>query len=836
MGAVGRLACACLLAGLVPSAGHALLEGRTPLTYDIGPERIAIDGDLSDWSDRAFSVGPLTGDGRTLPADDFDVRVRFGWDATGLAVAISVSDDEANEAGDRVREGRYDAVEIRVSDGLDGRRFLIAAVAPGVDPARPELRVEVDPRGSVVVAPTAAARRTEGGYAVEMRVPLEPFGAGAGSRLAVNVVARDRDRAGGLFTVTWFPWRDLSVGGMSHVVRLADTASEPVPGDAQGRYPEYLTTEVGVTADVSLAGRRVVFVDGEREVAAGVLEAADGRAVATLTGAMPPRGRPYADPAIRVDGGGRIPVTIPNADEQRAWRFTWQRIRFDAYAFSGSTFPEARLIDPLTAEHLVGPYAIETAYYDRNYDRVDAPDGNGRYGAVVTITAEETGRVYRRFRTLYKYSGRVRWWERDVDASIALPDEFGIDPVVAEASGKTVADYLKWRFVDGLYRDQRAGALLAGLAERVPGKDAPTVYDDVWAADRSWWVGLKRKVYGMPPAEPINCPTGVFKGRARELVMGPDAEAGFREGFSAAIAAACGAWLAESGQPFSVCIARNGRIAHLASYGEIDGRPVTLSTPAPIASITKLLTGTLMAMAIEHGGVDPDAPVATYLPAFRDVPGADRLTVRRFMNHTSGLEGHWGDDEHDFEEQIAGYAPSMAVGRTYQYNGTGFAIAGKVIEAVSGEALPQFAKRHLLDPLGCADTEMWDTSQSARSTPLDLARIGQMLLNGGAYGDFRFFEYEAMQAFLPRPLDDVIPGTYRQYGLGSGTFADEGLGEGTFGHGASSGTIFRVDPENDLVIVVTRWRHGDGYEEHKQKLFDTIVSHLESKTQSTNTQ
>ena len=99
---------------------------------------------------------------------------------------------------------------------------------------------------------------------------------------------------------------------------------------------------------------------------------------------------------------------------------------------------------------------------------------------------------------------------------------------------------------------------------------------------------------------------------------------------------------------------------------------------------------------------------------------------------------------------------------------------------------------------------MFGTSWDGLSTPLDLARIGQLLLNKGAYGDFRFFEYEAYEAMLPKPLAPVIPGTYRQYGLGTEYHRNEGLGDGTFGHAASSSTIFRVDPENDLESITQR--------------------------------
>ena len=835
MGTVAHLLLlASLATGTLTSDCRAWIRGLRSETYDIGRQTgIVIDGDCTDWDD-AFSVGPLADrTGRALTPEDFDVSVQLGWDDTGLLACFLIRDDVRDEAEDGSRIGGHDSVSIRVSDGLESNRFLIVDIAPGADERHAGTRVVVDTRGTVSADVVAAGKRDGEAFSLEVRVPLAPFGGGtAGREFAVQFVVCDRDGEGRPFRLTWFPWDDLSVGGMSHVVRLGGKSSQPIVGVASGSYEDHVKTRIMVVCGRDLMGRQVTFLDGGTEIAKGVLEEDGGRARATLTSAMPPRGAPYKKPVVIVEGGSSIPVAIPDADERRAWRFTWHRITFEDYAFGGSAFPKPKLDDPLFAEHLIGPYTILAEYYDRNYNRVEVPEKEGRYGAVISIAAKESGQVYRRFRTLYKYNGRIRWWDREVDGSIELPEEFGIDPVVLDEKRDVVAEHLKWQFRIGLIREQRTGALLAGLSESVPGDGAEGVYDNVWARDRAWWVGLKRKLYGLGPAEPLQCPTGVFKGRARELVFGSEEEAGFTNGATQAIDEVCREWWETSNEPFSVCIARNGKIAHLKSYGHREGRAVTLTTKTPIASITKLLTGTLMAMVIEHKRVDPDAPIATYLPAFRETSAGKVLTVRHLMNHTSGMEGHWGDEENDFEEQVAGYAPQMTIGKTYQFNGTALALAGKVIESVSGESLPSFIKHHLLDPLGCADTDVVGTSQDGLSTPLDLARIGQLLLNKGAYGDFRFFEYEAYQEMLPRPLSEVIPGTYRQYGFGTQYYRNEGLGEGTFGHGSASSTIFRVDPENDLVIVVSRWRAGDGYSQYKRRLFDTIVSHIAKKTES----
>ena len=105
---------------------------------------------------------------------------------------------------------------------------------------------------------------------------------------------------------------------------------------------------------------------------------------------------------------------------------------------------------------------------------------------------------------------------------------------------------------------------------------------------------------------------------------------------------------------------------------------------------------------------------------------------------------------------MAEYCPHLEIGKKHQYNGMSLSLGSKIIEQVSGESLPAFYKKHLLDPLGCKDTDVTNSSYDARSTALDMARIGQMLLNGGAYGDRRFFREQTFEKMLPATLTKVL--------------------------------------------------------------------------------
>jgi CubicO group peptidase (beta-lactamase class C family) len=52
------------------------------------------------------------------------------------------------------------------------------------------------------------------------------------------------------------------------------------------------------------------------------------------------------------------------------------------------------------------------------------------------------------------------------------------------------------------------------------------------------------------------------------------------------------------------------------------------------------------------------------------------------------------------------------------------------------------------------------------------------------------------------------------------------LGPNMLGHGAASSTILRVDPDNDLVIVVARNHDGKDYVKYLHKFFLTIEDGL----------
>ena len=62
--------------------------------------------------------------------------------------------------------------------------------------------------------------------------------------------------------------------------------------------------------------------------------------------------------------------------------------------------------------------------------------------------------------------------------------------------------------------------------------------------------------------------------------------------------------------------------------------------------------------------------------------------------------------------------------------------------------------------------------------------------------------------------------------MGTVWMRDPGLSQNTFAHGAASAATFRIDLDNNLVIVMTRNTAGEPYLEYHPKFIAAVVAGL----------
>src|SRR5256885_11078347 len=93
----------------------------------------------------------------------------------------------------------------------------------------------------------------------------------------------------------------------------------------------------------------------------------------------------------------------------------------------------------------------------------------------------------------------------------------------------------------------------------------------------------------------------------------------------------------------AIAVGRNGHIAYMKGYGYIDwnqpGSPaVDTNTLYDLASLTKVIATTTLAMILEEGGqLDINRTVVSYLPEFNS-PEKAQITVKHLLTHSGGLE------------------------------------------------------------------------------------------------------------------------------------------------------------------------------------------------------
>ena len=834
-----------LSAGIIlfTAMGVGLVRAEDPATLFEIPhlDGITIDGKGDDWGARGFRVGIIGNeDGNVKPASNLDASFCLGWDERGLLLLLNVSQNVHEEAA-----GEYwtkDSVELFFSPQRGSPDVFQVVFSPGVDPKYPELRWSVhDNRTEALkkinATVTAARTKTPTGYTLEVLLPWEDLAIKpeAGRDVAFQLYVNDSN-GGQRYEVLWYPSAGAGDDSMRmQALRLSDKASPPVNTLVSAGYERLHRVNVQVAATSDLLGKTVTVKDGDHKLGNALLAAQDGRAGAKFVLPMPERGKSYGPLFVAIDGQLLKTVDLPNPDAVRAEAFMNADLNFDPSVFSGTAFPDCDFAQPAYVEDLIGPYTIATTFYDADYNLVTTAEKPGRYGAVVEIKAED-GKTYRRLRTLFRTQGDMHWWRNGPSQAIAFPTESGIDPAVTARQ-----KFSAYRFLQSLVGDSFTGdvwtqsftpAYLSYLYETKPDAPDTTVFDDFMARDRQWWVGLKRKLDGSDQLYPgpFVCPKPLVGKPAPVVHEGTLKEAGMKPGSVEKLDAVLKEWSADTDQPFAVCLVRHGVVVLHKAYGMRDGKPMTVDTRSWMASQTKTMSGSSVMMLVDQGLVSLDDPVTKFLPAFRSTTAPTTPpTIRYLYTHTAGFKSSWwGDNMNDFDDLIAGVYPYLSVGTHFEYNGADLALGSKILEAVTGEALPQFYKHHLFDPLGCTNTTATDSAGSAYSTPMDMARIGQMLLNRGSYGNMQFMRPETFAQMLPQRLTKELgPDTTTEWGIGLIWYKSDGLGKGTFGHGAASGACLRIDPENDMVISITRNAWGSNLDKYQSKFLAAVMDNIE---------
>ena len=192
------------------------------------------------------------------------------------------------------------------------------------------------------------------------------------------------------------------------------------------------------------------------------------------------------------------------------------------------------------------------------------------------------------------------------------------------------------------------------------------------------------------------------------------------------------------GQPgLAYGVVAGSALVHSGGLGErwLGGPSPDAGTVFRIASMTKSFTAATVLLLREEGVLRLDDLAQEYVSELGDLrlPSADspRPTLRHLLTMTAGFptDDPWGDRQQglaagEFAALLrGGVRLGWAPGTRFEYSNLGYAILGKVIEAVTGTGYADAVRGRMLRPLGLAQTGFeageFDPAQLARGYQRD---------------------------------------------------------------------------------------------------------------------
>lgn len=250
-------------------------------------------------------------------------------------------------------------------------------------------------------------------------------------------------------------------------------------------------------------------------------------------------------------------------------------------------------------------------------------------------------------------------------------------------------------------------------------------------------------------------------------------------------------------------------------------------------SVSKLFTWVALMQQIEAGTVDLDTDVNSYIDFEIPRNGFDPITVRDLLSHSPGMSDISGfivDDPKKlmpYSEWIKAKVPRRVwePGVETAYSNFGAALAGYIVERVSGEPFDEYTKKHIFAPLGMVATTFSEPltgalaenmatgykvedgafiakgpeylglvmpAGSAVSTGNDMARFMLAMLNGGALDDKRILKPESVRLLQSNSFANAP----HLAGMAHGFLVERNATPRLVGHAGNT-----VDFHSDLVIA-----------------------------------
>jgi CubicO group peptidase (beta-lactamase class C family) len=303
-------------------------------------------------------------------------------------------------------------------------------------------------------------------------------------------------------------------------------------------------------------------------------------------------------------------------------------------------------------------------------------------------------------------------------------------------------------------------------------------------------------------------------------------------------------------------VGRADRTDRVVAVGERDpenGLPATAETAFDLASLTKPIVTTTVALALtEAGDIALSDPLGRHIPELNRSDRGD-VELVDLLTHTSGFQPYafdpaWTSAEATLEGLFERSLLDADPGERHQYSCLNFVHLAEALRRATGESLAALARRLVFDPAGMDGARLGPTDATPvaatydheyRDRPLrgevhdplgnamdgesgnaglfatvdDVARFARALLHEGQTDDGDRLLSPATVARLP---EDHATGVDESHGLGWRLAEGQSPGlpwsSATIGHTGYTGTSLWIDPTNDRFAVLLTNQVYDGKE------------------------
>lgn len=264
-----------------------------------------------------------------------------------------------------------------------------------------------------------------------------------------------------------------------------------------------------------------------------------------------------------------------------------------------------------------------------------------------------------------------------------------------------------------------------------------------------------------------------------------------------------------------VIVVKNGQTIALKGYGyaDVDRRlPIDpASTMFRMGSVSKLVTWTAVMQLVEQGKLDLDRNINAYVDFAVRKAGEPPITLRHLMTHTAGFEEAFKDTFTldptrllSLRDIVTKWVPVriFSPGTTPAYSSYGTALAGYVVQRVSGEPFDEYVERHVFAPLGM--------TRSTFRQPLPEQYRRHMssgyLLGSEAAQPFELIAVTAAGS-MTASAEDI--GRFMVAHLHGGRLADQAILKPATAD-AMHGSVFRALPVNGIALGFME-QHRNGH-------------------------